>query len=65
MRAEWVRAIRDACAEEGVAFHFKQWGGVSKKASGRMLDGRTWDEMPAWLPQISANTNCRRELVKV
>jgi protein gp37 len=46
MRVEWVRAIRDACIEQGVPFHFKQWGGVDKKASGRMLDNRTWDEMP-------------------
>jgi protein gp37 len=46
MRAEWVRAIRDACIEKRIAFHFKQWGGVNKKAAGRVLDGRTWDEMP-------------------
>jgi protein gp37 len=47
MRAEWVRSIRDQCARKGVAFHFKQWGGVNKKKAGRLLDGRTWDEMPA------------------
>nr|WP_286697799.1 DUF5131 family protein [Sulfitobacter sp. TMED3] len=29
-----------------VAFHFKQWGGVNKKRTGRTLDGRTWDEFP-------------------
>jgi protein gp37 len=44
---EWVRAIRDACLDQGVAFHFKQWGGINKKARGRMLDGRTWDKMPS------------------
>jgi protein gp37 len=43
---EWVRDIRDMCLEEGVAFHFKQWGGSNKKRSGRILDGRTWDELP-------------------
>ena len=43
---EWVRSIRDQCLEAGVAFFFKQWGGVNKKAAGRVLDGRTWDEMP-------------------
>lgn len=43
---DWVRSIRDQCAEADVAFHFKQWGGVNKKKSGRMLDGRTWDEFP-------------------
>lgn len=46
MKAEWVRSIRDQCSRGGVAFHFKQWGGVNKKAAGRTLDGRTWDEFP-------------------
>ena len=46
MEADWVRALRDRCVEEGVAFFFKQWGGVNKKRTGRELDGRTWDEMP-------------------
>lgn len=43
---KWVRSIRDQCVSEGVAFHFKQWGGVNKKRTGRVLDGRTWDEFP-------------------
>lgn len=42
----WVRNIRDQCLKQGVAFHFKQWGGVNKKKAGRLLDGRTWDEFP-------------------
>jgi protein gp37 len=46
MKADWVREIRDRCVERGVPFFFKQWGGVNKKKSGRILDGRTWDEMP-------------------
>jgi protein gp37 len=46
MDAEWVRSIRDQCVAAGVAFHFKQWGGVQKKQTGRVLDGRTWDELP-------------------
>lgn len=45
--AEWVREIRDACAEAGVPFFFKQWGGRTPKALGRELDGRLWDGMPA------------------
>jgi len=45
--AAWVRDIRDQCLAAGVAFFFKQWGGVNKKRTGRLLDGRTWDEMPA------------------
>jgi protein gp37 len=56
----WVRSLRDACVRAEVAFHFKQWGewapasdGASdmvrlgKKRAGRVLDGRTWDEVPA------------------
>ncbi|MCC8968944.1 DUF5131 family protein [Bradyrhizobium brasilense] len=46
MNPDWVRSIRDQCVEAGVAFHFKQWGGVQKKQTGRVLDGRTWDELP-------------------
>jgi protein gp37 len=42
----WVRHLRDQCAEERVNFFFKQWGGRSPKSGGRELDGRTWDEMP-------------------
>lgn len=42
----WVRDIRDQCINAGVAFHFKQWGGLNKKKTGRTLDGRTWDEFP-------------------
>lgn len=46
MQRSWVTDIRDQCLEAGVAFFFKQWGGVRKKAAGRVLDGKTWDEMP-------------------
>ena len=46
MDAEWVREIRDNCVDSEVPFFFKQWGGVFKKRTGRILDGRTWDEMP-------------------
>jgi len=47
MEQEWVTGIRDRCVSRGVAFFFKQWGGVQKKKAGRKLNGRTWDEMPA------------------
>jgi protein gp37 len=43
---EEVASIRDQCAEAGVAFFFKQWGGVRKSTTGRVLDGRTYDELP-------------------
>lgn len=47
MRVEWARELRDRCIAEDVAFFFKQWGGHRPKSGGRLLDGRTWDEMPA------------------
>ncbi len=43
---KWVRGIRDKCVSAGVPFFFKQWGGTRKSATGRILDGRTWDELP-------------------
>ncbi|HEY8747179.1 MAG TPA: phage Gp37/Gp68 family protein [Tepidisphaeraceae bacterium] len=46
MQQSWVEQIRDRCVARGVAFFFKQWGGVNKKRTGRTLDGRIWDEMP-------------------
>lgn len=46
MDPAWVREIRDQCIAADVPFFFKQWGGVRKHATGRILDGRTWDEMP-------------------
>ena len=47
MREEWVIDLRDQCVRAGVPFFFKQWGGVNKKRGGRLLLGRTRDEMPA------------------
>jgi protein gp37 len=47
MNEAWVEEIKDACARYGTAFFFKQWGGKNKKATGRLLRGRTWDEYPA------------------
>lgn len=48
MRKEWVIQIRDRCLKYGVPFFFKQWGGVQKSRTGRELEGKTWDEMPAF-----------------
>jgi protein gp37 len=42
----WVRSIRDQCRLQKVPFFFKQWGGTNKKKTGRLLDGKTWDQMP-------------------
>jgi protein gp37 len=46
IQESWILEIREQCQEAGVAFFFKQWGGQNKKKAGRLLDGRTWDEMP-------------------
>lgn len=53
MRTEWARSVKQQCEAQGVLFFFKQWGAHgddgtkrSKKANGRMFDGRTWDDMP-------------------
>jgi protein gp37 len=46
MDAAWAIEIRDQCQRAGVPFFFKQWGGKNKKRAGRLLEGRTWDEMP-------------------
>jgi len=46
MSPEWVTNLRNQCLAQKVPFFFKQWGGVNKKKTGRLLNGRTWDEMP-------------------
>ena len=46
IQPEWVRNVRSQCRNNKVAFFFKQWGGVNKQQSGRILDGRTYDAMP-------------------
>jgi protein gp37 len=53
MQPDWARSIRDQCIASGVKFFFKQWGEhdsglvrIGKKRAGRLLDGRTWDELP-------------------
>jgi protein gp37 len=46
LEREWGIGVRDQCKKAKVPFFFKQWGGVQKKKAGRLLDGRTWDEMP-------------------
>lgn len=62
MHAEWVRSIRDQCRKAGVAFFFKQWGGVRKKETGRRLDGRTYDEYPARFEASVPDADARRTL---
>lgn len=46
MNPEWVEGLLGICQRDKVAFFFKQWGGFHKNAGGRLLGGRTWNEMP-------------------
>ena len=46
MEIDWVRELRDQSVANGVPFFFKQWGGVNKKKTGRLLDGQLWSQYP-------------------
>jgi len=54
MNKKWVDEIQTQCRDQDVAFFFKQWGGVNKKAAGRTYRGRTWDEFPFNAPMTVA-----------
>ena len=61
MNREWVISIRDQCADAGVPFFFKQWGGLHKKRAGRKLDGKTYDEFPRRLQNpVCPSQDCIR-----
>ncbi|MBV6421933.1 MAG: hypothetical protein DAHOPDDO_03221 [Ignavibacteriaceae bacterium] len=64
MDPEWVRIIRDKCNEQEVPFFFKQWGGVNKKKTGRIIDRKTWSQMPAARIRMSSK-RLRENLVTV
>ncbi|MBN1437685.1 MAG: phage Gp37/Gp68 family protein [Sedimentisphaerales bacterium] len=51
IQIDWVRNVRQQCIDADVPFFFKQWGGTNKKKNGRILEGRTWDEMPSGFNQ--------------
>ena len=53
MKPEWVTEIKTLCRGYGAAFFFKQWGGINKKAAGRTLNGRTYDELPSFTAHSS------------
>jgi protein gp37 len=53
VRVEWLRELRDQCLRDGVPFFFKQWGGATSKAGGRILDNQEWSEMPSVAPSYS------------
>jgi len=54
MKSEWVLDIRDQCLDAKVPFFFKQWGGFNKKKNGRLLENRTWDQIPDKLAKLVA-----------
>jgi protein gp37 len=60
MKREWVLNILEQCREQNVKFFFKQWGGVHKSKTGRLLDGRTYDEFPDTVQNRIANMAVRR-----
>ena len=57
MAKTWVRDIRKQCRKGNVPFFFKQWGGVNKKKTGRLLDGRVYNGMPYFLNPLMSATN--------
>ena len=59
MKEEWVSSLKKQCAKAKVPFFFKQWGGRQKSKAGRLLDGRTYDEMPATDTLYSIQVNSR------
>jgi protein gp37 len=59
MKEEWVLSLREQCKAAGVAFFFKQWGGVRKKKAGRSLQGRTYDAIPQRLDNPTLPTLVR------
>lgn len=60
MAPEWVTSIRDQCRSAGVSFFFKQWGGRNKQKTGRLLEGRTWDQMPTVVGKVLAASASER-----
>lgn len=56
---DWARSLRDQCQYHGVRYFFKQVGGRYHDSGGRMLDGRTWDEIPDEMPMAVKGTQCR------
>jgi protein gp37 len=60
MKKEWVVSLRDQCGRNKIPFFFKQWGGVRKSATGRQLEGKTYDEFPYHVQNpVAAPETCR------
>jgi protein gp37 len=61
--AHWVRSLRRQCRGSSVKFFFKQWGGVRKHLTGRMLDGRVYNEFPERAVELVPDSGRRISLV--
>lgn len=57
MDEDWVLKIKKQCQQQDTPFFFKQWGGTNKKKNGRLLEGKTWDEMPENI-DLKKSTKC-------
>jgi protein gp37 len=64
LERSWVSSLRDQCADGGVSFFFKQWGGFPKGRYGRKLDGKTYDAMPSVRGAQPPPSRLRRELLE-
>jgi protein gp37 len=66
MEKRWVISIRDQCKKAGIPFFFKQWGGIRKSATGRTLDGITYDEFPRLQSRpVPSGEECRRRALEI
>jgi protein gp37 len=65
MERDWVVSVRDQCRSAGVPFFFKQWGGKNKAATGRLLDGLTYDEYPTSLTTAPPPRAQRERLIQI
>ena len=59
-----MRSIRDQCDAAGVAFFFKQWGGVRKSETGQTLDDRMHDDLPPASPHPMATPADRKDQLR-
>lgn len=64
MKRSWVVNIRSQCRKAKVPFFFKQWGGIRKSEAGRVLDGRTYDDLPDILHNPVMSREDRKILIE-
>lgn len=64
MDEHWVLNIQRQCRTQGVPFFFKQWGGARKSEAGRLLQGRTYDEVPERMYVPPPDARSRKELLR-